>query len=96
MVQDDVQRKAIWEDNRRMIEDNNQRFFMGMRPFSMAMNKYGDLVRTSFFSVLEASRIKPTCKVLIFLNTFYFHFSPCQEMSNCCFGDFCVVIIICV
>lgn len=42
-----MQRKVIWEENKRMIEDNNQRFFMGMRPFTMAMNKYGDLVRTS-------------------------------------------------
>lgn len=32
-----------------MIEDNNQGFFMGMRPFTMAMNKYGDLVRSNVF-----------------------------------------------
>lgn len=52
IVQDDMQRKVIWEENMRMIEDNNQRFFMGMRPFTMAMNKYGDLVRTNVSSLM--------------------------------------------
>lgn len=52
IVQDDMQRKVIWEENKQMIEDNNQRFFMGMRPFTMAMNKYGDLVRTSVCSLM--------------------------------------------
>lgn len=42
-----MHRRIIWEGNKRIIDDNNQRFFMGMRPFTMAMNKYGDLVRTS-------------------------------------------------
>uniref|UniRef100_A0A8C2XBT3 Cathepsin 12 n=1 Tax=Cyclopterus lumpus TaxID=8103 RepID=A0A8C2XBT3_CYCLU len=42
---DDMQRRNIWETNKQMIEDNNQGFFMGRRPFTMAMNKYGDLVR---------------------------------------------------
>ncbi|KAG7467762.1 cathepsin L1-like [Solea senegalensis] len=40
---DDMQRRVIWEDNKQRIEDNNQRFFTGMRSFTMAMNKYGDL-----------------------------------------------------
>lgn len=44
--QDNIQRRAIWEENMREIEDNNQGFFMGTRMFTMAMNKYGDLVRT--------------------------------------------------
>uniref|UniRef100_A0A3B3HVE0 Cathepsin 12 n=1 Tax=Oryzias latipes TaxID=8090 RepID=A0A3B3HVE0_ORYLA len=38
-------RRAIWEENHRMINDHNQRFLTGKRPFSMGMNKYGDLVR---------------------------------------------------
>uniref|UniRef100_A0A3B3H3X3 Cathepsin 12 n=1 Tax=Oryzias latipes TaxID=8090 RepID=A0A3B3H3X3_ORYLA len=37
-------RRAIWEENHRMINDHNQRFLTGKRPFSMGMNKYGDLV----------------------------------------------------
>ncbi|XP_076582013.1 digestive cysteine proteinase 2 [Chaetodon auriga] len=45
---DDVQRRAIWEENKRMIDNNNHRFFMGMRPFTMAMNKYGDLTRQEY------------------------------------------------
>ncbi|XP_053717615.1 procathepsin L [Synchiropus splendidus] len=45
---DERQRRAIWEQNMKMIEDNNQEFFMGMRPFSMAMNKYGDLTRQEY------------------------------------------------
>uniref|UniRef100_A0A3B4VNV9 Cathepsin 12 n=1 Tax=Seriola dumerili TaxID=41447 RepID=A0A3B4VNV9_SERDU len=46
--EDDMERRAIWEENMRMIEDNNQGFFMGMRPFTMAMNKYGDLTRQEY------------------------------------------------
>ncbi|KAF5898538.1 cathepsin L1-like [Clarias magur] len=40
---DDMQRRAIWEKNKNLIEDNNRRFYIGMSEFSMAMNKYGDL-----------------------------------------------------
>uniref|UniRef100_A0A8C7Y0T4 Cathepsin 12 n=1 Tax=Oryzias sinensis TaxID=183150 RepID=A0A8C7Y0T4_9TELE len=40
---DDMQRRAIWEENHRMINDHNQGFLTGKRPFSMGMNKYGDL-----------------------------------------------------
>lgn len=58
IVQDDKQRKVIWEGNKKMIDDNNQRFFMGMRPFTMAMNKYGDLVRTSASAISTESPIK--------------------------------------
>uniref|UniRef100_A0A8C2XGY1 Cathepsin 12 n=1 Tax=Cyclopterus lumpus TaxID=8103 RepID=A0A8C2XGY1_CYCLU len=32
---DDMQRRNIWETNKQMIEDNNQGFFMGRRPFTM-------------------------------------------------------------
>lgn len=49
IVQDDLQRRVIWESNKRIIDDNNQGFLMGMRPFTMAMNKYGDLVRSCVF-----------------------------------------------
>uniref|UniRef100_A0A8C2XCH0 Cathepsin 12 n=1 Tax=Cyclopterus lumpus TaxID=8103 RepID=A0A8C2XCH0_CYCLU len=51
--------RNIWETNKQMIEDNNQGFFMGRRPFTMAMNKYGDLVRRRvppgyfFFNILK-------------------------------------------
>uniref|UniRef100_A0A7N9AK78 Cathepsin 12 n=1 Tax=Mastacembelus armatus TaxID=205130 RepID=A0A7N9AK78_9TELE len=45
---DDMQRRAIWEENKQMIENNNRGFFMGMRPFTMAMNKYGDLTRQEY------------------------------------------------
>ncbi|XP_071343035.1 digestive cysteine proteinase 2 [Trachinotus anak] len=45
---DDIERRAIWEGNMRMIEDNNQGFFMGMRLFTMVMNKYGDLTRQEY------------------------------------------------
>lgn len=44
--QDDMERRAIWEENKQLIEDNNRRFLMGMKSFSMAMNRYGDLVRS--------------------------------------------------
>lgn len=45
-LQDDMQRRIIWEDNNQKIEDHNQGFLMGRRSFTMAMNKYGDLVRS--------------------------------------------------
>lgn len=46
VVQEDMQRKVIWEGNKQQIEDNNQGFLLGSKHFTMAMNKYGDLVRT--------------------------------------------------
>lgn len=45
-MQDDMQRRAIWEDNNQKIDDHNQGFLMGRRSFTMVMNKYGDLVRS--------------------------------------------------
>ncbi|KAF7659114.1 hypothetical protein LDENG_00003190 [Lucifuga dentata] len=53
---DDIQRRAIWEENTRVIEDNNQGFFMGARQFTMAMNKYGDLTRQEY-QVLQGATI---------------------------------------
>uniref|UniRef100_A0A3B5AEI2 Cathepsin L1-like n=1 Tax=Stegastes partitus TaxID=144197 RepID=A0A3B5AEI2_9TELE len=53
---DDMHRRAIWEENKRLIENNNQGFFMGMRPFSMAMNKYGDLTKQEY-QVLQGANI---------------------------------------
>ncbi|XP_030288335.1 cathepsin L1 [Sparus aurata] len=53
---DDLQRRVIWESNKRIIEDNNQGFLMGMRPFTMAMNKYGDLTSREF-KVLQGAKI---------------------------------------
>ncbi|KAM9461482.1 digestive cysteine proteinase 2 [Clarias gariepinus] len=51
---DDMQRRAIWEKNNNLIEDNNRRFFIGMSKFSMAMNKYGDLTRLEYNQLLGA------------------------------------------
>lgn len=42
-----MQRRAIWEDNKRKIEEHNQGFLLGRMSFAMAMNKYGDLVRSA-------------------------------------------------
>uniref|UniRef100_A0A3P8UWL7 Cathepsin 12 n=1 Tax=Cynoglossus semilaevis TaxID=244447 RepID=A0A3P8UWL7_CYNSE len=50
---DDLQRRAIWEDNKLKIEDNNQGFLMGIRSYTMAMNKYGDLVRTTLKVIIS-------------------------------------------
>lgn len=46
IVQEDMQRKFIWEGNKLQIEENNRGFLLGSKHFMMAMNKYGDLVRT--------------------------------------------------
>ncbi|CAL8256096.1 unnamed protein product [Merluccius merluccius] len=53
---DDIERRVIWEHNNRLIEDNNHEFFMGSKPFSMAMNKYGDLSRQEY-QVLQGAMI---------------------------------------
>uniref|UniRef100_A0A3Q3JBG7 Cathepsin 12 n=1 Tax=Monopterus albus TaxID=43700 RepID=A0A3Q3JBG7_MONAL len=60
---DDMQRRAIWEENKQMIEDNNQEFFMGMRPFTMAMNKYGDLFAKRG-KAISARRLRNNAKKL--------------------------------
>lgn len=44
MQYEDIERKAIWEENMRLIEKNNQGFFKGTTKFIMAINKYGDMV----------------------------------------------------
>ncbi|KAF0042389.1 hypothetical protein F2P81_005921 [Scophthalmus maximus] len=53
---DDMQRRAIWEENKQLIAHNNQGFFMGIRPFAMAMNKYGDLTQREY-QVLQGALI---------------------------------------
>ncbi|XP_068600017.1 digestive cysteine proteinase 2 [Brachionichthys hirsutus] len=52
----DMQRRIIWEENKQLIEYNNQRAFMGRRPFTMSMNKYGDLTRQEY-RVLQGAMI---------------------------------------
>ncbi|KAM7388560.1 hypothetical protein PAMP_024727 [Pampus punctatissimus] len=53
---DEIQRRAIWEGNKQMIDDNNQGYFKGMRPFTMVMNKYGDMTRQEY-QVLQGAFI---------------------------------------
>ncbi|KAG7246809.1 hypothetical protein CRUP_014230, partial [Coryphaenoides rupestris] len=53
-----MERRVIWEHNSRLIENNNQQYFMGAKPFSMAMNKYGDLTRQEYH-VLQGAMINP-------------------------------------
>lgn len=59
---DDIQRRIIWEENKRLIEDNNQGFLMGARGFAMAMNKYGDLTPQEYRvlqgAVIDAQFVK--------------------------------------
>ncbi|XP_020348182.1 cathepsin L1 [Oncorhynchus kisutch] len=45
---DDIERKAIWDDNMRVIDENNNSFLRGTKMFTMAMNKYGDLTRHEY------------------------------------------------
>lgn len=56
---DNIRRRAIWEKNRKLIEDNNNNFNIGMSEYTMAMNKYGDLVSVCF--------IDESCHVIHFL-----------------------------
>uniref|UniRef100_A0A3Q3VUL0 Uncharacterized protein n=1 Tax=Mola mola TaxID=94237 RepID=A0A3Q3VUL0_MOLML len=56
LVRRTPQIKFIWEENTRIIDNNNQGFSMGTRPFSMAMNKYGDLTNQEYH-VLQGARI---------------------------------------
>ncbi|KAM9849161.1 digestive cysteine proteinase 2 [Aulostomus maculatus] len=53
---DEIPRRIIWEENKRIIEDNNREYFMGMRPFTMSMNKYGDLTQWEY-QVLQGAMI---------------------------------------
>ncbi|XP_071751754.1 digestive cysteine proteinase 2 isoform X2 [Centroberyx gerrardi] len=53
---DDMERRIIWEDNKRMIEQNNEGFFVGAKLFTMTMNKYGDLTRQEY-QVLQGAMI---------------------------------------
>ena len=41
-------RRAIWEDNLNMINRHNLEYSMGMHTYTMAMNRFGDLVRQTF------------------------------------------------
>ncbi|XP_026783708.3 procathepsin L [Pangasianodon hypophthalmus] len=50
----DIKRRAIWEKNKELIEDNNRKFYMGVSEFTMAMNKYGDLTRLEYHQLLGA------------------------------------------
>ena len=43
---DDFERKGIWEGHLRVIKSNNMNYLQGSKGFTMAMNKYGDLVST--------------------------------------------------
>ncbi|XP_056132803.1 procathepsin L [Lampris incognitus] len=45
---DDVERRGIWEENLRLIDENNQGGFFGTKQFTMAMNRYGDLTRQEY------------------------------------------------
>ncbi|XP_061594016.1 procathepsin L [Cololabis saira] len=53
---DDMQRRAIWEENMEKIENHNLGFLMGRRPFALGMNKYGDLTRQEY-QVLQGAMI---------------------------------------
>lgn len=48
-----MQRKFIWEGHKQQIEENNRGFLLGSKHFMMAMNKYGDLVRTKLSQRLK-------------------------------------------
>ncbi|KAG9266630.1 procathepsin L isoform X1 [Astyanax mexicanus] len=63
---DDMERKAIWENNKRVIEDNNRKFSRGLSKFTMAMNKYGDLDKMEYKQLQGANinaRLKRTGKI---------------------------------
>uniref|UniRef100_A0A3Q4G0L0 Cathepsin 12 n=1 Tax=Neolamprologus brichardi TaxID=32507 RepID=A0A3Q4G0L0_NEOBR len=53
---DDMERRVIWEGNKQLIEENNRRFLMGMKSFSMAMNRYGDLTQQEY-RVLQGAKM---------------------------------------
>ncbi|KAI4872934.1 hypothetical protein NFI96_023620, partial [Prochilodus magdalenae] len=64
---DDMERRVIWETNKKMIEDNNNKFHMGMSGFTMTMNRYGDLTKTEYKQLQGAkinSRVKRPGKVV--------------------------------
>ncbi|XP_017556717.1 procathepsin L [Pygocentrus nattereri] len=58
---DDMERKVIWETNRRMIDENNKKFHIGISSFTMAMNKYGDLTKHEY-KRLQGAKINSKVK----------------------------------
>uniref|UniRef100_A0A674PHY4 Cathepsin 12 n=1 Tax=Takifugu rubripes TaxID=31033 RepID=A0A674PHY4_TAKRU len=54
--------RVIWEGNKQQIEDNNQGFLMGSKHFTMAMNKYGDLVRTKRGKTVASRKLRNSAK----------------------------------
>ncbi|MBN3321256.1 CATL1 protein, partial [Atractosteus spatula] len=53
---DEGQRKAIWEDNMKLIEEHNQNYLKGDKKFKLAMNKYGDLTKEEY-KILQGTNI---------------------------------------
>ncbi|XP_036442873.1 cathepsin L1-like [Colossoma macropomum] len=58
---DDKERRVIWETNKRMIDDNNKKFQMGMSSFTMTMNKYGDWTKAEY-KRLQGAKINSKVK----------------------------------
>ncbi|XP_038189296.1 procathepsin L-like [Arvicola amphibius] len=48
ITHEEGQKRAVWEDNRRVIEMHNEDYAKGVHDFSMEMNAFGDLTNTEF------------------------------------------------
>ncbi|XP_005355368.1 cathepsin L1-like [Microtus ochrogaster] len=47
-MHEEGQKRAVWEDNRKVIELHNEGYAKGVHDFSMEMNAFGDLTNTEF------------------------------------------------
>ncbi|XP_075825519.1 procathepsin L-like isoform X3 [Microtus pennsylvanicus] len=48
ITHEEGQKRAVWEDNRKVIELHNEDYAKGVHDFSMEMNAFGDLTNTEF------------------------------------------------
>nr|XP_048303520.1 procathepsin L-like [Myodes glareolus] len=47
-MHEEGQKRAVWEDNRKVIELHNEDYAKGVHDFSLEMNAFGDLTNTEF------------------------------------------------
>jgi len=46
-------RKNIWIKNKEMIDSHNEQFYKGLKSYTLAMNKFGDLMHHEFTSMMN-------------------------------------------
>ncbi|CAH6796037.1 procathepsin L [Phodopus roborovskii] len=66
MMNEEGQKRAVWENNRKMIELHNEDYAKGKHGFSLEMNAFGDLTNTEFKEVMTGFRGMSTTEMSLF------------------------------